>query len=177
MSDIIVSEYIYLLQLREFLNTKEDIFKVGMTTKLNHIRFNQYPKGSKLLFQMICKNCKNMEKQIKKSLIETFKQRKDIGTEYFEGNYKKIPIETHIKYCSTLGFKNIIVLKQDKTNNMYNIVNFRKYLQDNKEIILNCINKEEKRCEPDRFKNMYDDDIFYLTYMLLPNYLKWCCIR
>ena len=90
--------------------------------------------------------------------------------------FNDIPIEKHIKCCSTLGFKNIIVLTKDKTNNMYNIINFRKYLQDNKEIILNCINKKEKRCEPDRFKNMFDDDVFYLTKMLLPNYLKWCCM-
>ena len=35
--------------------------------------------------------------------------------------FNDIPIEKHIKYCSTLGFKNIIVLTKDKTNNMYNI--------------------------------------------------------
>jgi hypothetical protein len=35
---------IYLLQEREFIKTKENILKVGMTTKLNHKRFNQYPK-------------------------------------------------------------------------------------------------------------------------------------
>ena len=84
------TNYIYLLQEREFLKTKEDIFKVGMTTKKNHERFNQYPKGSILLFQMICKNCKNIEKQIITSFKENFKQRKDIGIEYFQGNYKNM---------------------------------------------------------------------------------------
>jgi len=35
---------IYLLQEREFVKTKENMFKVGVTTKLNQKRFNQYPK-------------------------------------------------------------------------------------------------------------------------------------
>ena len=89
MSDtIIMTQYIYLLQEREFIKTKECVYKVGMTKKENHERFNQYPKGSVLLFQMICNNCKNMEKLVLKKFKETFKQRKDIGNEYFEGEYK-----------------------------------------------------------------------------------------
>jgi hypothetical protein len=83
-----MTEYIYLLQEREFIKTNESIYKVGMTKKENHWRFNQYPKGSILLFQMICNDCNNIEKQILKFFKEMFNQRKDIGTEYFEGNYK-----------------------------------------------------------------------------------------
>jgi hypothetical protein len=83
-----MSQYIYLLQEREFIKTKEHIYKVGMTKKENYERFNQYPKGSVLLFQMICNNCKNMEKLVLTKFKETFKQRKDIGNEYFEGEYK-----------------------------------------------------------------------------------------
>lgn len=88
MNDIMMSQYIYLLQEREFIKTKEHVYKVGMTKKENHKRFNQYPKSSVLLFQMICNNCKNMEKLVLKKFKETFKQRKDIGNEYFEGEYK-----------------------------------------------------------------------------------------
>ncbi len=84
------SQYIYLLQEREFIKTKENVYKVGMTEKENHKRFNQYPKGSILLFQIICKNCKNMEKNIIKQFKEKFKQRKDFGNEYFEGEYKNM---------------------------------------------------------------------------------------
>jgi hypothetical protein len=81
------TNYIYLLQEREFLKTKENIFKVGMTTKLNHKRFNQYPKSSILLFQIICQNCKDIEKIIIEKFKNIFKIRKDIGNEYFEGDY------------------------------------------------------------------------------------------
>jgi hypothetical protein len=83
-----ITNYVYLIQEREFIKTKENIYKVGMTKKENHTRFNHYPKGSVLLFQMICNNCKNIEKQIIKLFKEKFKHRRDIGNEYFEGDYK-----------------------------------------------------------------------------------------
>jgi hypothetical protein len=83
----IMTNYIYLLQEREFIKTKEPIYKVGMTKKENHERFNQYPKGSVLLFQMICDDCKNIEKHVINIFKEKCIQRKDIGNEYFEGDY------------------------------------------------------------------------------------------
>ena len=85
-----IINYIYLLQEREFVKTKEKIYKVGRTKKENHQRFNQYPKGSILLFQMICKKCENIEGKIIKEFKDKFKQCKDIGNEYFEGDYKRM---------------------------------------------------------------------------------------
>ena len=90
MSEKIVINYIYLLQEREFIKTKENIYKIGMTKKENLHRFNQYPKSSLLLFQMICNDCRNSEKQIIKLFKEKFKHRRDIGNEYFEGEYKSM---------------------------------------------------------------------------------------
>ena len=74
-----IINYIYLLQEREFIKTKENIYKVGMTKQENHERFNQYPKGSILLFQMICDNCKNIENKVIKLFKDKFIMRKDIG--------------------------------------------------------------------------------------------------
>ena len=85
-----MTNYVYLLQEREFIKTNEKIYKVGMTQKENFERFNQYPKGSVLLFQIICHDCKNMEVQVIKQFKEKFIQRKDLGSEYFEGNYKSM---------------------------------------------------------------------------------------
>lgn len=82
------SQYLYLLQEREFIKTKENIYKVGRTEKENHTRFNQYPNGSVLLFQMICNDCKSIERQIINLFKETFIQRKEIGNEYFEGDFQ-----------------------------------------------------------------------------------------
>ena len=83
-----IHNYIYLLQTREFLNAKENVFKVGHTKTENLKRFHQYPKGSVLLFQMICHDdCKNIEREVIKIFKNRFKFRKDIGNEYFEGEY------------------------------------------------------------------------------------------
>jgi hypothetical protein len=83
-------EYIYLLQEREFIKTNENIYKVGMTKKENYGRFNQYPNGSNLLFQMVCNDRIIIEKQILNFFKEGFQQRNDIGREYFEGDYKSM---------------------------------------------------------------------------------------
>ena len=84
--------YIYLLQEREFVRTKENIYKVGMTTKENHKRFAGYKKGYIILFQMSCskKNVKNIEKKIIKLFKETFEWTKDFGNETFSGDYKSM---------------------------------------------------------------------------------------
>jgi hypothetical protein len=37
---------------------------------------------------MICINCKTIEKNVINNFKENFNQRKDIGNEYFEGEYK-----------------------------------------------------------------------------------------
>lgn len=81
------TNYIYLLQEREFIKTKENIFKVGMTKKENHTRFKQYPLGSILLFQMVCNDCKSIEMVLIQKFKKTFIQIKDIGREYFKGDH------------------------------------------------------------------------------------------
>ncbi len=81
-----MSSYIYLLKEREFIKTKEDIYKIGKTRQNNGERFKQYPKGSLLILQKICNDCDKTEKILLIKFKEQFKQRKDIGAEYFEGN-------------------------------------------------------------------------------------------
>ena len=85
-----MTEYIYLLQEREFIKTNENIYKVAMTRQENLDKFNQSPNGSILLFQMICNDCNNKEKQIHKIFKESFNQRIEIGKKYFEGDYKSM---------------------------------------------------------------------------------------
>jgi len=99
-----MSQYIYLLQEREFINTNEDVYKVGMTKKENNERCNQYPTDSVLLFQMICYNCKHIKNQLIKLFTYNFKQRTDIGNEYFEGEYKNM---IDIIYSTIKNEKNI----------------------------------------------------------------------
>lgn len=117
MSSVIVN-YIYLLQEREFIKTKENIYKVGKTSKENHKRFNQYPKGSILLFQIICENCHKIEKQIITKFKEEFKQRTDIGSEYFEGDYKSM---IDVIYISIKNEKVVKHISLDNPSNQINL--------------------------------------------------------
>jgi len=82
------NNYVYLLQEREFIKTNELIYKIGRTKQEHNKRLNQYPKGSVLLFQIICFNCVNIENIIINIFKQKYKHRKDIGNEYFEGNSK-----------------------------------------------------------------------------------------
>lgn len=125
-----ITNYIYLLQEREFTKTTENIYKVGRTKKENHQRFNQYPKGSILLFQMICNNCENIEGQIIKIFKEKFNQRKDIGNEYFEGDYR---IMIDIIY-STIKNENFETNEDFETNDTDIIFKDSDYIYDEYEI-------------------------------------------
>ena len=111
-----MTQYIYLLQEREFIRTKDNVYKVGMTRKENYERFKQYPKGSVLLFQMICNNCKSIEKLVLKKFKETFKQRKDIGNEYFEGEYKGM-IDIIYLTIKDENAENVCIIEQEETEN------------------------------------------------------------
>lgn len=80
------AHYIYLLQEREFIKTNENIYKIGKTKQEHLKRFKQYPKGSRLLLQIICSNCDALELQLIKKFKQKFIHRGDIGAEYFEGD-------------------------------------------------------------------------------------------
>ena len=74
-----------------------------------------------------------------------------------------------IEEFKKLGFKNIIV-EQDNNIKIYNVKNYKKYLEENKEIILDlCVSN----------KNIlnFEDNIFYDASLLQTEFLKWCCTR
>ena len=78
---------IYLLQVREFIGTH--VFKIGRTQDI-HSRYKSYPKNSILLFYSSCSNAIKIEKKVIDQFVKKYKQRVDIGTEYFEGDYVKM---------------------------------------------------------------------------------------
>jgi len=80
------TEYIYLLKEREFIKTGENIYKIGRTKQNNLNRIQNYPNGTILLYQRKCINSTILEKKIIANLKIKFKNRLDIGYEYFEGD-------------------------------------------------------------------------------------------
>ena len=89
------NQYIYLVQEREFIKTGEPIYKIGKTKQENLTRFNQYPKGSRMLCQLISKNCDEDERVLLGKFRDSYVPRKDVGSEYFEGDYEKMVQDIH----------------------------------------------------------------------------------
>ena len=92
----LMDSYIYLIQEREFIKTKEPIYKIGKSRKEAMKRVNQYPKGSVCLLHVLCKDCDKAEK----ALINLFKNKHqhmpDIGNEYFKGNVNEMMDDIYI---------------------------------------------------------------------------------
>ena len=82
-SDADAPGFLYIIKEREFIKTRENILKIGKTTKIQK-RMPAYPKGSLLLN---CFHCPTNIHRVERELITLFKttctQRCDIGTEYF----------------------------------------------------------------------------------------------
>jgi hypothetical protein len=81
---------IYLIIEREFLKTKENIYKIGRTSQEGLDRIKQYPKGSKLILYLESKDSLEDEKELIKIFELKYKCMRDIGREYFEDNSKNI---------------------------------------------------------------------------------------
>mgnify|MGYP001564724393 CR=1 FL=1 len=84
------NNHIYLLREREFLTTNQYILKIGKTTRGATKRVSEYPKGSQVIIIIEVENCHDAENKLKEIFIKEFKQRKDIGAEYFEGDIDKM---------------------------------------------------------------------------------------
>ena len=81
-------QYTYIIQEREFVNSKEPVYKIGKTKQQNQKRFSSYPKGSVLIQQFYCYDCDNIEKQIITLFNTKYKKRPEYGNEYYEGNFE-----------------------------------------------------------------------------------------
>lgn len=86
-----ITGYLYIIKEREFNKTNENIYKIGCTNDIIK-RYKQYPKDSVIIYSILCKNYREIEKKWIKKLNKNINliKRKDIGREYFEGNYFNI---------------------------------------------------------------------------------------
>lgn len=89
------SGYIYLIHIREFLTTGQNVYKIGRTQQKDLKRFKTYPNGSELLFHAKCNDCVKSEKYLIKLFTEHFLLREDLGNEYFQGELSDMLRELH----------------------------------------------------------------------------------
>lgn len=87
--------YIYLLRTREFVTANQNVYKIGRTNQTHTNRFKQYPKGSELILQYSCKDCIACEKGLLYIFRVNYIKRKDIGSEYFEGDVISMKRDIH----------------------------------------------------------------------------------
>lgn len=124
---------IYLIHVREFIKTGENIYKIGQSSRNGMKRIKEYPKGSKLLLLL---RLNGYERQIESLLIKKFIyffiQRRDIGKEYFEGDCEKMKFLIN---CVT----SVAVLIKKET------VDYMNYLN-----IICCFNKEIRKTPENR---------------------------
>jgi hypothetical protein len=102
-----MTEYIYIIQEREFIRLNEQTYKIGRTTKTPNNRLMKYPKGSDPIFSLRVDDSKKFESDIINFFKKKFEQKKEYGTEYFSGNLNDM-INTIMKiYNNYVSRKNI----------------------------------------------------------------------
>jgi hypothetical protein len=101
------TNFIYLIIEKEYITNNEDIFKIGKTTQKRLKRFDKYKSGSILLSYNRCTNCHTSEKEIIELFKTKYKQRLDIGLEYFEGNHEDMIDDIY----STIKFNKEPIIK------------------------------------------------------------------
>jgi hypothetical protein len=82
--------FIYLLQEREHIRFNESIYKLGSTKNPIKIRVDKYPINSDLLYLRLVDNHVEVERNLRNIFKSNFKQRTDVGREYFEGYLKNM---------------------------------------------------------------------------------------
>jgi hypothetical protein len=107
-----MTEYIYLVQPREFIKTKENIYKIGKTKQENLKRISGYDNGTILICQFKCDDCDKLEKKLIKLFKEKFELQKDIGNEYFKGNCDDMR-DVIFNYIRNGWTENIIEVEED----------------------------------------------------------------
>jgi hypothetical protein len=82
--------FVYALVEREFVKTGEPVVKIGMSRKTPADRLRGYPKGSFFVWIRHTPTPVKDERLILETMRIWFRQRKDLGAEYFEGDQNVI---------------------------------------------------------------------------------------
>ena len=97
LSQNILHQHVYLIREREFINSNENTYKIGRSGNICG-RVKNYPKDSEMIGLFLCKNNIIMERSISSLFKTKYKQMKEYGTEYFNGNV----FDMHEDICSLI---------------------------------------------------------------------------
>jgi hypothetical protein len=79
-------ESVYILREREFVRTKENTVKIGMTKRSPNKRAGEYPKGSHVYFSVKVADSRKVEALLKKAFSDKFTKKPEYGVEYYNGD-------------------------------------------------------------------------------------------
>jgi len=74
--------YIYLVLL-----SFQNLIKIGKTSQNNFNFLYQYPSDTTVIIKSICYDCDNVKKELIQEFSQKYVHRRDIGNDYFQGNY------------------------------------------------------------------------------------------
>lgn len=92
--------YVYIIQLREFVNSGENTYKIGRSGREFPFRICSYPKKSEMYLSIRTHDNVVAESHLKQIFSKKFIQRSDYGTEYFQGD-----VESMVKTMSKFVWK------------------------------------------------------------------------
>jgi hypothetical protein len=95
--------FLYILRLREFVASDEPVWKVGYTARNILDRMREYPKNSQLIATMRVSDPLRAERELlvnMRSRPDIIKERRDLGKEYFE-----CPLELVVQIWSEVTTK------------------------------------------------------------------------
>lgn len=180
------TNYIYLLHEREHIRLSEDVYKVGMTRQPNLNRFHNYPKGSILLFQIECIDCKFIESIVLQVFNRKFYNCFFYGNEYFKGDKKCmidiihliISYESQIRERTTDRRKFIEDILKERENMIitpFLILNAQVFSKPHNHLLLGfyCLGRYVKRLKSYPFCKVNSKE-FHLTMVQLnpPRYAR-----
>lgn len=84
---------IYLIRDARFVDTKEDIYKLGMTKQEGLKRYKNYPKRSELKIQIECIDCVKVENQLLKLFNKKYIHLEEHGKETFKGDWYQMRLD------------------------------------------------------------------------------------
>ena len=93
-----MSGYLYLFQTKEFVVTKQPIYKFGKTTKLNLDEFEELPVGSRVILQISCDDCHVLETKINSLFTVNYEPKKRNERGFFRGNHNSMVVDLFMFY-------------------------------------------------------------------------------
>jgi hypothetical protein len=117
----------YIVQEREFINSKKNIYTIGQTKQHDFKRFQQYPKQTQIHILLKVVDCLKFEKRMMEVFDEKFICRTDLGREYYEGDITEMIVEM-------MNIKKDFDSKLDKEDNVVKEIDEVKQIEEVKQI-------------------------------------------